>query len=42
MQEWSGKEFDKFHNQSAVRTCCDRYSRISMLMQRPFIDKHCF
>lgn len=33
---------DKFHNQSAVRTCCDDYLRIAMLIQQSFIDKYCF
>lgn len=33
---------EKFHNQSAVRTCCDGYFRTAMLIQQLFIDKYCF
>lgn len=37
-----GQGKNKFHNQSAVRTCHDGYLRRSMLIQRPFMDKYCF
>lgn len=33
---------EKFHNQSAVRTCCDGYMVTAMLIQQPYIDKYCF
>lgn len=33
---------EKFHNQSAVRTCCDGYTGTAVLIQQPPIDKYCF
>lgn len=36
------EENKKFHNQSAVRTCCDGYMGTAVLIQQPSIDKYCF
>lgn len=33
---------EKFHNQSAVRTCCDGYTGTAVLIQQPSIDKYGF
>lgn len=35
-------ENKKFHNQSAVRTCCDGYMGTAVLIQQPSIDKYCY